>query len=85
MASEPVAFHLYKARHFHQFEKAQTQGGELDEDDDRKDYRFQLLDTANARIIGPVRFKKMIDECVEKSWKLDHKIINLPKHLEAEM
>jgi len=43
------------------------------------------LDTANARIIGPKRFSKMIDKCEEQALKLDNKIINLPRNLKTNM
>jgi len=43
------------------------------------------LDTANARIIGPKRFVKMIDKCEEFANKLDNKIVNLPKELQNNM
>jgi hypothetical protein len=41
MASEPVAFHLYKSRHFHQFDLAKSNSkSDLEEEFDSKDTRF---------------------------------------------
>ena len=87
MASEPVAFHLYKSRHFRQFEIAdKNKDNQLEEDvDDKKDQRFQLLDTANARILGAKKFTNMIKKYEENSSRLDNKIVNLPHHLKNNM
>ena len=82
-----MAFHLYKSRHFKVLDAKVA--APTDEDnfqgDDKKDFRYQLLQTANAKLIGPTGFRNIIDKAVEMGWKLDNKILNLPSALENEM
>ena len=84
MAEEPIAFHLYKKRHFEKFKKESEKKNDPDEefavdDDDEVAIAFkkELLRLANAKLIGRHKFLELLEETSVLGYKLDNYILNL--------
>ena len=81
MAQEPVAYQLYKARHFYNL-SSKTSSNKKEK---KGDIKNEVLKVANAVIIHKNKFKKIIDKHCEQGWTLKNRIINLPPKEEKDM
>ena len=63
MSQEPVAFHLYKNRHFEKLKQTAKQDEDLGASTDEmvKQFRRELLRLANAKIIGRKKYELVVD------------------------
>ena len=82
LAEEPVAYQLYKSRHEQLNELSKPDEIRKDE---KRDFRNQLLRTANAKIITSKKIEKLIERNVILTLQFDNKIINLPFDIERKM
>jgi len=82
MAQEPVAFQLYKKRHFNTLG---SKGDGAKKHHVKGDFKNDLLKIANARIIHKNKFKQVVDAAVDRGWALQNRIINLPPQEEKNM
>lgn len=84
MAAEPVAYHLYKQRHFNGLataEKAAKDGAPPP----KRDFKNELLKIANAKIISKIRYKRIVENAEDRHTTLENRIINLPPREEESM
>ena len=84
MAAEPVAYHLYKQRHFHGLAPAEkaTKEGALPT---KRNFKNELLKIANAKIISKIRYIRMVEHAEDRHITLENRIINLPTREEENM
>ena len=75
MAQEPVAFQLYKKRDFYILDPKSICQKKLNL---KKDFKNELLNIANAKLISRFRFLKLLEEHIEKGCAMKNRIINLP-------
>jgi len=61
MCQEPVAFHLYKARHFYPLSE---KGQESKQNSNTKNFKADLLKIANAKLLTSKAFHVMIEKQV---------------------
>ena len=84
IAEEPIAYHLYKRRHFEKFKKESDVKIDPDDpfpdgDEVAKEFKKQLLRLANAQIIGRIKFNQIVEETSNLGQPLDNYILNLSK------
>jgi hypothetical protein len=79
VAQEPVAFQLYKKRHFKsKIAEPNVQRSESP----RGNLRRNLLKIANARVIRDFGLKELLQDATERLRPLDYRILGLPKEKE---
>lgn len=82
VAQEPVAFQLYKKRHFKSkiaepnVQRSETPQGNL---------RRNLLNVANAKIIKDIGLREIVEDATDKHKLLDYRILGLPKAKELQI
>lgn len=81
VAQEPVAFQLYKKRHFKSkiaepdVKRSESPQGNL---------RRNLLKIANAKEIGDFGLKELVETATERLKPLEHRVLGLPKEKELQ-
>ena len=87
---EPVAYHLYKARHFDRKDLFRNLGSGEEKNlrglnTQQRVFVEKLLKITNAKIIGPTRFENIVSKASRFNLPLDNFIVNLPPHKERNM
>ena len=70
-----MAFQLYKKRDFYILDPRAICQKQLNQ---KKDFKNELLNVANAKLIGRFKFLKLLEEHIEKAMAMKNRIINLP-------
>ena len=80
MAQEPVAFHLYKARHFYPLSE---KGQDSKQNGNTKNFKADLLKIANAKLLTRKAFQAMVTKQIYTGRQMQNRILNVP-HQEEE-
>lgn len=82
VAQEPVAFQLYKKRHF---KSKMSEPNVQRTESPQGNLRRNLLRIAHARVIKDGKLKELVEEAVEKLRPLEHRILGLPEDKELSI
>jgi hypothetical protein len=82
VASEPVAYMLYKKRHFECLKKSTNNDDEYDQ---HKDFKKLLLQTLNAKPIKQAYLDSFVEKYAIVGRKLPKYVFNMPSEVEEKV
>lgn len=78
IAHEPVAFHLYKSRHFEELKRDNSKDKK---EDGSSDYKSQLIKLLNAKFLNYMKLNELVERALYLKRGLDYRIVNMPEDL----